>query len=130
MILDINQYIKDDNGHLILSRKDISEHDFNPDTQWPPTRHTALQSIDLSRNCFKRIPPQIFSYTSLTHLDISRNALTGIPSEIKQLINLEKLIALSNHLRLRQLPIDEFSSLHSLRILDLRYNRKLKQSAY
>ena len=128
MILDVNQYINDD-GHLILSSKDISEQDFNPDMQWPPTQ-LALQSIDLSRNRFKCIPLQIFSYTSwLTYLDISRNALTGIPSEIKQLINLEKLIALSNHLRLRQLPIEEFASLHSLRLLDLRYNRKLKQSA-
>ncbi|KAL7458199.1 hypothetical protein ACHAWC_009723 [Mediolabrus comicus] len=129
MILDINHYINDA-GHLILSSKGISEQDFNPDTQWPPPSQLVLQSIDLSRNSFKCIPPQIFSYTSLTYLDISRNALNGIHSEIKQLINLETLIALSNHLRLRQLPIKEFSSLHSLRLLDLRYNRKLKQSAY
>lgn len=39
------------------------------------------------------------------------------------------MIALSNHLRIRQLPIEELSSLHNLRLLDLRYNRKLKQSA-
>jgi hypothetical protein len=89
----------------------------------------SLQSIDLSRNSFKSLPPQIFSYSTLTFLDVSRNCLQGLPPEIKLIINLEKLIALSNHLRLRQLPANELASLHNLRLLDLRYNRKLKQSA-
>ena len=88
-----------------------------------------LQRIDLSRNTFKCIPPQIFTYTALTLLDVSRNRLQGLPPEIKLLVNLEKLIALSNHLRLRQLPVNELASLHKLKLLDLRYNRKLKQSA-
>ena len=91
----------------------------------------SLKSIDLSRNSFKCLPPQIiFSYsTTLTFLDVSRNSLQGLPPEIKLLVNLEKLIALSNHLRLRQLPLNELASLHNLTLLDLRYNRKLKQSA-
>ncbi len=88
-----------------------------------------LQRIDLSRNNLKSLPPQIFTYTALTLLDVSRNHLQGLPSEIKLLVNLEKLIALSNHLRLRQLPLNELSSLQNLKLLDLRYNRKLKQSA-
>lgn len=88
-----------------------------------------LQRIDLSRNNLKSIPPQIFTYTTLTLLDVSRNRLQGLPHEIKLLVNLEKLVALSNHLRLRQLPVNELASLHKLKLLDLRYNRKLKQSA-
>jgi Leucine-rich repeat (LRR) protein len=86
-------------------------------------------SIDLSRKSLKHIPKQIFSLSTLTCLDVSRNSLQGIPPEIKHLHNLVKLIALSNHLRLRQLPLDELSSLRHLRLLDLRYNRKLKQAA-
>lgn len=65
----------------------------------------------------------------LTHLDVSRNSLQGLPPEIRQLANLVELIALSNHLRLRQLPFDELASLAHLKLLDLRYNRKLKEAA-
>ena len=122
--LDLTRYINDDE-QLILRNKNLSEKDF---TTCPSM---SLKSIDLSRNSFKCLPPQIiFSYsTTLTFLDVSRNSLQGLPPEIKLLVNLEKLIALSNHLRLRQLPLNELASLHNLTLLDLRYNRKLKQSA-
>ncbi|KAL7519854.1 hypothetical protein ACHAWX_004602 [Stephanocyclus meneghinianus] len=93
--------------------------------RWP----SNLLSIDLSRNRLHNIPNQVFSLSMLTCLDVSRNALQGIPPEIKHLHSLEKLFALSNHLRLRQLPLDDLSSLRHLRLLDLRYNRKLKRSA-
>ena len=65
----------------------------------------------------------------LTCIDVSRNSLQGLPPEIKLLHNLVKLIALSNHLRLHRIPLEELSSLQHLRLLDLRYNSKLKQSA-
>lgn len=92
---------------------------------WP----IILSSLDLGRNSLKNIPSQVFSYSTLTSLDISRNAIQGIPSCIKNLHNLVQLIALSNHLRLRQLPLVELASLKRLKLLDFRYNRKLKQSA-
>ncbi len=114
---------------VVLSNRNLSEDDFN---------HSAISSlllptlktIDLSRNRLKRIPNQIFTFsTTLTHLDVSRNMLHGMPPEIGQLINLVRLVALSNHLRMMQLPLDAMASLRRLELLDLRYNRKLKQAA-
>ena len=113
------------NDELVLSSKNLLDDDFHHGTQLP----LNLCSIDLSRNSLKHIPKQIFSLSTLTCLNVSRNSLQGIPPEIRHLHNLVKLIALSNHLRLRQLPLDELSSLRHLRLLDLRYNRKLKQAA-
>ena len=91
--------------------------------------NNILRSLDVSRNRLKSIPSQILSFSNLVYLDISRNSLQGLPPKINQLPHLVELIALSNNLRLRQLPLDELASLHHLRKLDLRYNRKLKQSA-
>ena len=117
------------NSLLVLSNRNLSEDDFSHraiSSLLLPT----LKSIDLSRNSLKRIPDQIFSFsTTLIHLDVSRNMLHGLPQEIGQLINLVRLVALSNHLRMRQLPLDAMSSLRRLDLLDLRYNRKLKQAA-
>mmetsp|Transcript_8146 Transcript_8146/g.13421 ORF Transcript_8146/g.13421 Transcript_8146/m.13421 type:complete len:427 (-) Transcript_8146:158-1438(-) len=120
----IAKHINDD--ELQLCNNNLSEEDFHSGIKCPSVH---LRSIDLSRNSFKCLPPQIFTYTALTFLDVSRNRLQGLPNEIKLLVNLEKLIAVSNHFRLRQLPVDELASLHNLKLLDLRYNRKLKQSA-
>jgi len=125
MKLDVTKHVVN-NGELNLCNNNLSEEDFHSGIKCPSM---PLQSIDLSRNSLKSIPPQIFSYTTLTSLDVSRNRLQGFPPEIKLLVNLEKLIAISNHLRLRQLPINELASLHNLKLLDLRYNRKLKQAA-
>jgi len=123
-MLDVTKYIND-GEQLILCNKNLSEKDFHL-VQCPSV---PLQFIDLSRNSFKSLPHQVFSYSTLTFLDVSRNSLQGLPPEIKLISNLKKLVALSNHLRLRQLPTNELASLHNLRLLDLRYNRKLKQSA-
>jgi hypothetical protein len=112
-----------------LSNRNLSDDDFNHSTISSLLLPT-LKTIDLSRNSLKRIPDQIFSFcTTLTHLDVSRNMLHGMPPEIGQLINLVRLVALSNHLRMRQLPLDAMASLRRLELLDLRYNRKLKQAA-
>eukprot|EP00985_Skeletonema_marinoi_P008930 scaffold4087_cov153-Skeletonema_marinoi.AAC.11 len=104
MKLDVTKHVVND-VELNLCNNNLSEEDFHSGIKCPSM---PLQSIDLSRNSFKFIPPQIFSYITLTSLD---------------------LIAISNHLRLRQLPINELASLHNLKLLDLRYNRKLKQAA-
>lgn len=113
------------NDELLLSGKYLTDEDLS-NAQWP----LNLVSIDFSRNRLKNVPKQVFSYsTTLTCLDISRNAIHGLPSDIKYLRNLVKLVALSNHLRLGQLPLSDLASLKHLRLLDLRYNKKLKQSA-
>ena len=86
-------------------------------------------SVDISRNKLKFIPTQIFSYSMLTFLDLSRNMIQGFSSEIRHLTNLVTLNAISNHLRMRKIPLEALMSLKHLRLLDLRYNRKLKQAA-
>lgn len=93
----------------------------------PPNQY--FNRIDLSRNRLKFLPDTVFSFSMVTHLDVSRNGLPGLPPEIRNLTNLVELIALSNHLRMRQLPIDSLASLRQLKLLDLRYNRKLKDAA-
>lgn len=109
----------------VLSNKNLSDEDFGQGIRFPSSLHT----IDLSRNSLKHIPGQVFSLSLLTHLDVSRNSLQGIPAEITALSNLETFIALSNHLRLNQISLDGLASLRQLKLLDLRYNKKLKQSA-
>ncbi|KAL9178435.1 hypothetical protein ACHAXT_003765, partial [Thalassiosira profunda] len=115
---------KKDPLSLVLTDRNLSEVDFQF-MKLP----LNLRSIDVSRNALKRFPEQIFAMSSLVHLDVSRNALQGIPQAINQLTNLETLNALSNHMRLRQLPLEELASLKRLKVLDLSYNKKLKQSA-
>ena len=111
---------------LVLSNRNISDCNFEEDDiQIQP----HLTSIDISRNRIKCIPKQIFSCSMLTTLDVSRNHIQGFPSEIRHLSNLVSLNALSNHLRMSQMPLEALSSLKHLRLLDLRFNRKLKQAA-
>ena len=112
-------------SELVLADKNLTDADFQQKLQWP----LNVRHIDLSRNSLKCIPNQVFSCSVLSYLDISRNSLRAISSEIVCLPNLVKLIALSNHLRLRQISLDGLKSLKQLRLLDLRYNRKLKQAA-
>ncbi|KAL7525237.1 hypothetical protein ACHAXR_002243 [Thalassiosira sp. AJA248-18] len=112
---------------LVLSNRNLTENEFHQYIALPLDLN--LRIVDLSRNRLKCIPNQIFSFSRLTCLDVSRNSLQGFPPEIKQLTGLVTLNALSNHLRLRQLPLDALASLTHLKVLDLRYNRKLKQSA-
>ena len=114
---------------LVLSNRNLSENDFNHSNITSLLLPT-LKFIDLSRNILKRIPDEIFvCSTTLTHLDVSRNSLNGLPTEIGSLSNLVQLVALSNHLRMSQIPIDALASLRQLEVLDLRYNRKLKRVA-
>ncbi|KAL3787288.1 hypothetical protein ACHAW5_006244 [Stephanodiscus triporus] len=115
---------------LILSNRNLSEDDFNLGTI-SSLLLPSLKGIDVSRNSLKRIPDQIFSFSvMLTHLDVSRNSLRGLPVEIGSLTNLIRLVALSNNLRMTQLPLDALASLQQLELLDLRYNRKMKRAAF
>lgn len=124
----LHMALSTDEQTLILSNRNLSDSDFHRGIQLPPN----LRGIDLSRNSLKTVPAAIVArpaLTALISLNISRNALRGLPPEIRLLTNLAKLIAVSNHLRMRQLPLDALASLERLELLDLRYNRKLKQAA-
>lgn len=95
-----------------------------------PSICSTLHSLDLSRNGFKVFPPWICSHlaTSLKVLNVSRNHLLGLPKEIKELTKLTHLIALSNSLRPRLLPVDELAVLPNLQLLDFQYNSKIKDA--
>lgn len=111
-----------------MSGRDLSDDELNQILTQQPANQ-ALERMNLSRNRLKCLPATVCSYSKVIHLDISRNSLHGLPSEIGNLTNLVELIALSNQLRMRQLPLVALASLRHLKVLDLRYNRKLKTSA-
>lgn len=111
---------------LCLSNRELHDADFGQDLLlFPPT----LTSLDLSRNYLKSVPSQILCVVNLVRLDVSRNSLRALPPEIKNLEQLEELHAISNQFRLRLLPLEELASLSRLRLLDLRFNSKLKKHA-
>lgn len=120
------------NNSLVLSNRNLTDDDFHDDhTLSSHLLLPTLISIDLSRNSIKCIPKQIFTYsTTLIYLDVSRNTINALPPELGQLTNLMRLIALSNNLRMSQISLSALCSLSHLELLDLRYNRKLKQAAY
>lgn len=115
----------DDDGHLVLPKRNLVDDDFPATLKLP----LHLCHVDLSRNLLRTIPASFLQLRNLITLDVSRNSLRGLPPEIGRLSNLQELHAVSNNLRFRQLPLPELASLSQLRLLDLRYNSKLKQAA-
>eukprot|EP01047_Picozoa_sp_COSAG01_P056005 COSAG01_NODE_6299_length_3748_cov_3.059468_1_plen_395_part_00 len=91
----------------------------------------ALTTLDVSRNRLAVLPPEIAQLAQLKLLDVSRNRLKQLPPELGQLTALETLHAQSNHLRpiARSLPLAELGGLSKLRVIDLRFNNKLKAAA-
>lgn len=110
---------------LDLSKRDLHDTDLCSTLRLPPN----LLELNLSRNSISCLPNSVLQLQHLISLDLSRNSLKGLPPEIRLLTNLEELMVLSNNLRLRLLPLEELASLAKLRLLDLRYNNKLKQGA-
>jgi hypothetical protein len=112
---------------LSLVSQDLCE--IPPEVLVPPVCSSLLQ-LDLSRNKLVTLSPAIALLSSLTHLTISRNAIRAIPPELGKLEHLQELHALSNQLRPTALSLAELSAgLKKLRVLDLRYNSKLKSAA-
>ena len=94
-----------------------------------PSIASSLHTLDLSRNLFQSLPDWICTHlVSLKHLNVSRNSLIGLPTEICNLQQLESLEALSNNFRPRLLPVTSLTALPNLKLLDLRYCSKLKES--
>ena len=102
-------------------------------TSLPPTIWTlsCLTSLDLSRNCLEELPPEVGNLIALQHFFVSHNRLRVLPTAIGSLVSLVTLAAQSNRLRpaVRSLPLAELSRLSALRLLDLRFNSKLKNGA-
>jgi Leucine-rich repeat (LRR) protein len=79
-----------------------------------------LEDLNLSHNKLSLLNSKIFNLKKLKKLDVSKNEISCIPDSIDFLENLEILI-LKNNL-LKDLKIE----LKSLRVLDLTFNRFLK----
>lgn len=122
----------DDTGLILdLSKRDLATEDFpSTNLQLPPFTNDVVR-LDLSRNRLDHLPniSLLFRLENLITLDVSRNHLQGLPPEIQQLTNLKELIAFSNKLRLRLLPLEALASLSHLLLLDLQYNSKIKEPA-
>ena len=112
-----------------------------------------LTRLDLSRNALAALPAAIGELAALTALDLSRNVLRQLPAELGRCGRLRELSVLANKLRpvdhafrrglagtdartCRQavqagsLPLRELAAgLRALRVLDLRFNKKLKDAA-
>jgi hypothetical protein len=92
---------------------------------------SVLVDLNLMRNQLTELPDEIGDFVTLQHLNISRNAIRLLPHTLGNLCQLVSLNALSNSLRphQRSLPLRELASLPCLKLLDLRFNEKLKGPA-
>ena len=115
----------------------------------------TLVSLDLSRNKIAELPPSIASFKVLRRLNVSRNHLRALPVELGCLHQLEQLIVLSNKFRSYTnsvLPVfvapPKVAANHlgcnssvgdqchpqrvlpNLKLLDLRFNKNMKQRAH
>jgi len=92
--------------------------------------YSSLVNLNLSCNNLAVVPAQIGNLQALESLDVSRNKVFVVPPELGRLANLCQINVFSNHLRplQRSLPFAEFAALPKLRLLDLRFNDKIKHA--
>ncbi|KAJ6813668.1 uncharacterized protein M6B38_142600 [Iris pallida] len=83
-----------------------------------------LEELDLSFNKLKSLPDDIAKLTALKSLRVANNKLVHLPPGISSLSSLEKL-DLSNN-RLTSIASLKLASMHSLRSLNLQYNKLLR----
>lgn len=84
----------------------------------------SLEYLDLSFNKLKSLPAEIGYLDSLISLRVANNKLVELPPALSSLQKLENLDLSSN--RLTSLGSLELVSMHSLRNLNLQYNKLLK----
>lgn len=87
------------------------------------SRFRSLRNLHLASNHLTTFPQFICELVTLVDLDVSFNMIPAFPSEIGQLTALERLNATNNRLK-GPLPAT-FSSLGSLKELDLRWNHEI-----
>lgn len=80
------------------------------------TEFPNLQWLDLSRNRFKELPPQLGLLKNLKKLILNKNKIEVLPAEIGQLEDLRELIISQNELE--SLPT-EIGDLKKLRYIDM-----------
>ncbi|KAG1662903.1 hypothetical protein FOA52_009686 [Chlamydomonas sp. UWO 241] len=102
-----------------------------PHYVFTPALARSLTALDLSRNKITEVPEGIACLTALRTLDLSRNWLRCIPAAVGALSCLEELHLLSNGLHpiARSLPVGALAALPLLRLLDVRFNVKVKAPA-
>lgn len=83
-------------------------------------KEADLLSINLKRNRLSVVVIELYSFTSLHTLDLSRNKIHTISPGISQLVHLERLILLSNKLKISTIPLDELVAMSSLGHIDFR----------
>ena len=88
----------------------------------------SLERLDLARNSLVELPAGLGGLKALRELDVARNRLRLLPPAVGLLVRLEKCIALSNRLwpLARSLPLEALERCTQLKLLDLRFNDKLK----
>jgi len=94
----------------------------------------TLTKLDLSRNSLVGVPSPVLRLAELRVLDISRNGIRSLPPGLcRSLASLVELRAASNRLKISTIPpASEFASstMKNLKLLDFRYNPKMKRSAH
>lgn len=83
------------------------------------TLHPHVQVLNLQKNRFTEVPPQVLALEELAVLDFSENQLVYLPTHLEKWQNLRRLNLAYN--RLSSLP-HTFAYLPALQILDLRGN--------
>lgn len=80
------------------------------------------KSVQLSHNCFVKLPKGLATLRNLVNIDISNNGLTTIDAEIECLTKLETLTARNNLLDNSSLSKD-FGTIRSLETINFSGNR-------
>uniref|UniRef100_A0A182NPE7 Disease resistance R13L4/SHOC-2-like LRR domain-containing protein n=1 Tax=Anopheles dirus TaxID=7168 RepID=A0A182NPE7_9DIPT len=108
------------NGNDEIDEIYLKENLIHTLPDWFFVEMTHLRFLCLAGNMIESVPAQIGRLECLETLDLSENALRHLPPTLGQLRRLSKLLLNGNYLH--QLP-SEIGHLHKLEVLDVRKNR-------